>query len=616
MADSQMRIIIQAVDKASKEFKQIATNAKNMGGEMESASGNMASGLIGIGKAMAVVTATIIAAKKVWDLGEQGAGITRMELATSKLATSYGSSMRSIVDTLQESSLNTISRYDAMAAASNAMMLGLGGDAEKLGNLMEIAAYRGRAMGLSTTQAFSDIVRGIGRMSPLILDNLGIMVDADNTYANYAESIGKATSELTNLEKRQALLNDVLSTGNDMLKESGGLTADVATGYERASRAFKDFWGDVGKNFGRGIGAQFLSQEERKLAYQEEMQLLRMQEDTYDEFRRKSVLRAGDYGVSPYENMPAEWAFNEAKRYEKMADGYASVRSTQASLATETRNYTDEALLQAATMKDVTKAFEKYNAALEKANNISNKTKKDAAITEAFNEFGESIEDVTLKLASMAGISASVLMNVSASMGEVDESTKEAFIAMTELLSLPASVQAQGILDINAMLGLSDQKEAAAKIKEYMHELTQTDNSNSGASSFFGDMTATMGIDATLTTEANDTINAALAPGTKTIYINYVDGSKGGGGTHKGSWVPGGVVGGMASGGPVQMGQPYIIGERGPEMFVPNANGTIVANNKLASGGSTFKFYDKVNFVLPDNGMNASDLMRQMGVAA
>ena len=33
---------------------------------------------------------------------------------------------------------------------------------------------RGRAMGLSTTQAFGDIVTGIGRMSPLILDNLGI----------------------------------------------------------------------------------------------------------------------------------------------------------------------------------------------------------------------------------------------------------------------------------------------------------------------------------------------------------------------------------------------------------------------------------------------------------
>ena len=35
---------------------------------------------------------------------------------------------------------------------------------------------------------------------------------------------------------------------------------------------------------------------------------------------------------------------------------------------------------------------------------------------------------------------------------------------------------------------------------------------------------------------------------------------------------------GKAIGGPVNEGQPYIIGERGPELFVPNTSGTIVPN--------------------------------------
>jgi phage-related minor tail protein len=36
-----------------------------------------------------------------------------------------------------------------------------------------------------------------------------------------------------------------------------------------------------------------------------------------------------------------------------------------------------------------------------------------------------------------------------------------------------------------------------------------------------------------------------------------------------------------AEGGPVSAGSPYIVGERGPELFVPGRSGTIVPNNKM-----------------------------------
>ena len=43
---------------------------------------------------------------------------------------------------------------------------------------------------------------------------------------------------------------------------------------------------------------------------------------------------------------------------------------------------------------------------------------------------------------------------------------------------------------------------------------------------------------------------------------------------------------GMASGGPVAANQPYIVGERGRELFIPNSSGTIIPNNELNSPGS------------------------------
>ena len=41
-----------------------------------------------------------------------------------------------------------------------------------------------------------------------------------------------------------------------------------------------------------------------------------------------------------------------------------------------------------------------------------------------------------------------------------------------------------------------------------------------------------------------------------------------------------------AMGGPVSSGSPYVVGEQGPELFVPHASGTIVPNNKMGGGGS------------------------------
>ncbi len=40
-----------------------------------------------------------------------------------------------------------------------------------------------------------------------------------------------------------------------------------------------------------------------------------------------------------------------------------------------------------------------------------------------------------------------------------------------------------------------------------------------------------------------------------------------------------------AMGGPVASGSPYVVGEKGPELFVPHASGTIVPNNKMGSSG-------------------------------
>ena len=45
------------------------------------------------------------------------------------------------------------------------------------------------------------------------------------------------------------------------------------------------------------------------------------------------------------------------------------------------------------------------------------------------------------------------------------------------------------------------------------------------------------------------------------------------------------IDGPRAIGGSVQNGGSYLVGERGPEIFSPNASGSIIPNNKLGGGG-------------------------------
>jgi hypothetical protein len=54
------------------------------------------------------------------------------------------------------------------------------------------------------------------------------------------------------------------------------------------------------------------------------------------------------------------------------------------------------------------------------------------------------------------------------------------------------------------------------------------------------------------------------------------------GGAIKSAFLPG-----RAMGGPVASGSPYVVGEKGPELFVPHASGTIVPNNKMGGGSGS-----------------------------
>ena len=64
-------------------------------------------------------------------------------------------------------------------------------------------------------------------------------------------------------------------------------------------------------------------------------------------------------------------------------------------------------------------------------------------------------------------------------------------------------------------------------------------------------------------------------------------------------------IGARASGGPVAAGRPYVVGERGPELFVPGQSGGIVANEGIPSaeaiGAAVVAALQRVPLVVPQD---------------
>lgn len=75
-----------------------------------------------------------------------------------------------------------------------------------------------------------------------------------------------------------------------------------------------------------------------------------------------------------------------------------------------------------------------------------------------------------------------------------------------------------------------------------------------------------------------------IAAKIKLAALNFLNvlGLGGGGGLLGGKIIPGF----LAEGGPAQKNKPYIVGEQGPELFVPNTSGKVVPNDKLSQGTS------------------------------
>ena len=135
---------------------------------------------------------------------------------------SGGSENASIaIEKLKSATNDTMSEMDLFQQANNAMILGVSKNSDEMAEMFDIAQRLGRALGRDTRSSVESLITGIGRQSRLMLDNIGIIVKADEAYEMYASTLGKTSDSLTDAEKKQAFLSATMESAREKVATLG-----------------------------------------------------------------------------------------------------------------------------------------------------------------------------------------------------------------------------------------------------------------------------------------------------------------------------------------------------------------------------------------------------------
>lgn len=200
-----------------------------------------------------------VAVNQAFEFGKAGGVVTQTTESFTRMVQITGG----MPDTLNQLRAAARGTVDDLTLMANVQTL-LAGTSGQLSNafinaapqLLEIAKAANKinpTLG-DTNFLFESIARGIKRSSPLILDNLGIVVKLGPAYADFAESVGKTTEELTAEEKQIALLNAVLAQGDVLMQQAGGSADSAADSFARAEAAATNLGNAIKVKFAPPMG--------------------------------------------------------------------------------------------------------------------------------------------------------------------------------------------------------------------------------------------------------------------------------------------------------------------------------------------------------------------------
>ncbi len=165
----------------------------------------------GLVPAYAVLAANIFAITAAFNALKNAAQVEVLEEGFAVLGNTVGRTSSLMASRLKDITGGAVSTEQALRTASAGFSAGF--SISEMEGLAKVARGASVALGRDLGDALDRLIRGTAKLEPEILDELGIFIKIEDAAAKYAASLGKVPSALTDVERRQAFLNEALDQG-------------------------------------------------------------------------------------------------------------------------------------------------------------------------------------------------------------------------------------------------------------------------------------------------------------------------------------------------------------------------------------------------------------------
>ena len=231
-----INIVIQAIDKFSKPMKKVENGLKKQQKGFGKLTDFLKAHKIAVMAAAGAIVAFGVSAVK---------SALKSEQAFQSFNLVVGETADLLLEDMRRASRGMISDFELVDNANKALALGI--KQSDIPGLLEVATARAKIFGRTATEAFNDLTIGIGRQSRMILDNLGIILDLDKVYEDYAKIIGKTADEVRDLYAKEAIANAIIEESAGLVKAQNFLLETHAEQISRLTSEWKNFTDEVGK---------------------------------------------------------------------------------------------------------------------------------------------------------------------------------------------------------------------------------------------------------------------------------------------------------------------------------------------------------------------------------
>ena len=212
MADNKSTWVFDLdIKDATKKILEFQGSIKNVGQE-DNVKG-LIEGLTKAGRVAGLLGTAFFALKTTMDTVFEGEDIKAINQQFEILAHNAGVAGEAIKEGMVKAAGGLADDTDLIQAANRALVT-MGSTAKDLPQVMELARKSTAVFGGDLVSNFERLNTAIANGQTRALKQMGIIVDSEKAYRNYAKSIGTTVDALSETGKQQALLNAVIEKGN------------------------------------------------------------------------------------------------------------------------------------------------------------------------------------------------------------------------------------------------------------------------------------------------------------------------------------------------------------------------------------------------------------------